>query len=407
MDEIYSNALVTIIAAAGNSARDGLPGISNVPRVAQVEVEAGGCTFLEIPSIFDAVQASTWATRSWTYQEVCLSTRSLIFTERGALYCCADRVLDESTQRLVPDGLNVVHMRRTHFYDMLRTGTNSLIPSTSHLKIHIEQYTKRQLSYPQDSLNAFLGILRVYGRAYEPVEHFWGMPYRQGTLELEWYHQRPAVRRPDFPSWSWAGWAGGVEWHGPVTETECYSSPIFKPILVDTPTQSSSMDHPHWSFEQKKYINVTGAMLPLQFCTPEQTERVRSIANHLGLHSDADSSQARPSGPYAIFEFFPGIFGAIRSSPDSENDFRDDLVGLLATQADEKTFIIPNIIILKPLANHFERVGLLNMRNSPHYEYIYMDDSGAPVAKDQLPWGKRDIERPWLRKVERQRICLK
>lgn len=407
MDEIYSNALLTIIAAAGTSARDGLPGISNAPRVAQVEVEAGGCTFLEIPYVLEAVQASTWATRAWTYQERYLSTRSLIFTEKGVLYQCADKVLDESIQRLVPDGLNV-HMRGDRFRDMFTAGLNYyLFASMSFLKTQIEQYTQRHLSYPQDSLNAFLGVLRAYGRMAEPVEHIWGIPYRQGIPALQWCHQRPAVRRPDFPSWSWAGWAGEIKWSRISPGTEYYSSPIFKPILVETPTQSSCMDHPRWSFEQEKHINVTGAMLPLQFCTPEQTERVRSIANHLGLHSDADSPRARPRGPYAIFEFFPGIFAAIRSSPDSEDDLRDDLVGLLATQADEDTVIIPHIIILKPLANHFERVGLLDMRNIPYYERIYMDDVGAPVAEDQLPPGNPDIERPWLRKAERRKICLK
>lgn len=405
MDEIYSNAVLTITAAAGTSARDGLPGISDVPRVAQVEVEAGGCTFLEIPCTLNTVQASIWATRAWTYQEGLLSTRCLIFTESGVLYRCAGRVLDESLQRLVPDGQDA-YMWQNYFTDMFTVDTITY-PGSRYLGYQIEQYTQRQLSYPQDSLNAFLGILRAYGRMNKPVQHFWGLPCYEGTPDLQWYHQRPASRRPDFPSWSWAGWAGGIAWDYTWNATKSYYSPIFRPILVETPMQSSSMDHAHWSSEQAKHIYVTGAMLSLQFCTPEQTERIRNIANHLDHHSDAGSPQARERGPYAMFEFFPGIFAAVPSFPDSEDDLRDGLVGLLEPEAyNQSSCKIANVIILKPIAGHFERVGFLNMRNVSYYG-IYMDDAGALVAKDELPWGQSDIEGPWLKKVERRRICLK
>lgn len=102
MDKIYSKAYITIVAAAGKTAADGLPGISTIPRRAQMETEISGCTFLELPSILDSTRASTRAQRGWTYQEGLLSTRCLVFTERGVLYHCRGRYSEEPVQQLIP-----------------------------------------------------------------------------------------------------------------------------------------------------------------------------------------------------------------------------------------------------------------------------------------------------------------
>ncbi len=85
-----------------------------------------------------------------------------------------------------------------------------------------------------DSLNAFLGVLHYFEGQQSHVCHLWGVPfivhetlaqhYREEvdayiTDALCWQHVhscwesaglRP-TRRSKFPSWSWAGWAGGIE----------------------------------------------------------------------------------------------------------------------------------------------------------------------------------------------------
>lgn len=406
MDEIYSNAFLTIIGAAGTTARDGLPGVRDVSRVAQVEVKADSCTFLEVLCTPDAIRSSTWATRAWTYQEGLLSKRSLIFTEKGVLYRCGGRCIDESIQQLVPKETNV-HMRQKSLPRMFRTDPKRR--SITDLRNQIQQYTRRQLTYSQDSLNAFLGVLRDYGRLDKPVEHIWGVPYSKGAPELSWYHRVPAVRRPDFPSWSWAGWAGGIQWGNQLIGPEWYSNPTFSPILVEAPVQSPSLSPPHWPFDLPKHIYVTGAMIPARLCTPGRAEHIRSITKHRRDHDHRDTygPHLRERAFYALFEFFPGIFAAIRSFPDSEADLGDDVVGLLATQTFGQKFIIVNIIILKPVGNHFERVGLLNMVDFSSRQSAYMDNAGSLVNESDLPWDDMDIERPWLSKVSRQRICLK
>jgi hypothetical protein len=93
-------------------------------------------------------------------------------------------------------------------------------------------YTSRSLSFDSDSLNAYLGITSNLLVAKYPVFHIQGIPFLSPTIlpgstahqdsavaGLCWRHinscwtGRPPVRRREqFPSWTWAGWAGAVSW---------------------------------------------------------------------------------------------------------------------------------------------------------------------------------------------------
>ena len=91
----------------------------------------------------------------------------------------------------------------------------------------VEQYSSRLLKFDQDSLNAFGGIIREFERRKNPVSQLWGLPYmdlkdpNEASLYfhygLTWKHTNNCWdgscmprRRSEFPSWSWAGWAGGA-----------------------------------------------------------------------------------------------------------------------------------------------------------------------------------------------------
>ena len=99
----------------------------------------------------------------------------------------------------------------------------------------IAEYSKRDLTYTSDALNAMLGILRAMEDRSPPLRHFWGVPVSSepglwflgdtGTWKtadresagvalmtgLCWTLIRPAERRLGFPSWSWTGWEGAVD----------------------------------------------------------------------------------------------------------------------------------------------------------------------------------------------------
>jgi hypothetical protein len=84
----------------------------------------------------------------------------------------------------------------------------------------LTQYTYRDVSFPSDILNAFLGISTVLGQAMNT--DFWqGLPENVLDLALCFvlvgHHRRRRNKdgslvpgNPPFPSWSWAGWESAV-----------------------------------------------------------------------------------------------------------------------------------------------------------------------------------------------------
>ena len=239
MDKVYSSAEITIIAAAGDSAWYGLPGVSSTLRRTQPHAMVRGRLLAStMRTSIDIIGNSRWATRAWTYQEAALSKRRLIFTEEQVFFeckhmsCCEDRVepldllnykyFEDCFRSMVPQGYfeapnNMYHTKRTTF---------------SKFRNEVERYTARELSYETDSLNAFKGMLSYYKKGHGPQSfplytHL-GLPLSSGespgimeayadtlhfVISLTWEHRIslnpvPPRRRKGYPSFSWAGWAG-------------------------------------------------------------------------------------------------------------------------------------------------------------------------------------------------------
>ena len=69
MCDIYSGALSTIIAAWGDNADAGLPGVSpDTPREPQMVANFDGLGMVEVlPLLRDVRDGSTWMSRAWTW----------------------------------------------------------------------------------------------------------------------------------------------------------------------------------------------------------------------------------------------------------------------------------------------------------------------------------------------------
>lgn len=80
MDNIYSSAYATIVAAAGISEDHGLCGVSRSRNNAQPSVELPGTNGLilvgEVHGTKKAIYDSVWMSRAWTLQEGTLLTTS-------------------------------------------------------------------------------------------------------------------------------------------------------------------------------------------------------------------------------------------------------------------------------------------------------------------------------------------
>ncbi|KAF2253321.1 HET-domain-containing protein, partial [Trematosphaeria pertusa] len=162
MHKIYSEAALTIIAAAGKDPSYGLPGVGATPRAAQYRVQLGNKTLVEMfPHTNVTLQESEWVSRAWTYQEGFLSKRKLIFDDHQVSFVCGKVFCAESfTHSIEHRALNEELTFGPYFpYDIAFRGTDWKPEGIANC---IEEYTERNLSYDSDGLNACLGILNFF-----------------------------------------------------------------------------------------------------------------------------------------------------------------------------------------------------------------------------------------------------
>jgi hypothetical protein len=177
MNEIYANAQITLIAAAGSDAEYGLPGVGLRPRDRQSKHQVGDSSLVQVfPHSSYAVKSSKWATRGWTYQEGFLSPRRLLFTDLQVTYLCNKMCCAESVKQPLQLTSRILHKP---FLSII-PGASSLTEKFDTQKWllatrHIEEYSMRQLSYDFDAMSAFLGILHSIEKAREPIYHLWGL----------------------------------------------------------------------------------------------------------------------------------------------------------------------------------------------------------------------------------------
>ncbi|QDS74054.1 hypothetical protein FKW77_009289 [Venturia effusa] len=205
MDEIYSGAEIGFFAI-GEDACAGLAGLSVFRDIKRCRL--GKHVLVEMhekPQQY--IRRSKWSQRGWTYQELLLSRRRLFFTPSGVYFECNEHHLTEGKSGAVEhDGGLTTQLTQTRRWD------------SNPICTHIQAYTKRQLTYPSDSLQAMLGIFNHLAKSQNPEHHYWGIPFLKREHEstaitefakgLCWsaWLDKMGGRRPAFPSWSWCGW---------------------------------------------------------------------------------------------------------------------------------------------------------------------------------------------------------
>lgn len=238
MNTIYEKAVLTIIAAAGEDETYGLPGVGQRLREPQDVARFNGLSVVStMKHPHSSIRSSRWASRGWTYQEGALSRRRLVFTDQQMYFECDSMNCFESVysqlNRLRPGeceaSLNDLRAGMFGRDTSRKFGTSrvdrSFFSVFREYLSAVQDFSARDLSYDVDSLNAFRGIIQRYSNLEEPVLTIWGLPYpaqgdksRHFYLGLTWAHtekswetSRPPKRRQDFPSWTWAGWSGPVQ----------------------------------------------------------------------------------------------------------------------------------------------------------------------------------------------------
>lgn len=234
MDRVYSGACMTIIAAAEYGmfhtpeATIYSPVMTSVTLVVCSESQLKNPNKLAVATIpdrirsyYETVSESEWAKRAWTYQEYILSKRVVFFLDNLIFWQCGCSVWDSS----------LLHPQENdkHLIEKLSEGAPMRllrVPTWPDFSIYADlvcPYNGRELSYEEDGLSAFLGILNYLAPAFTQGFLF-GLPKLyldhallwqplKGTYLHTWHrgdegHRKsgPSTRRPALPSWAWCGW---------------------------------------------------------------------------------------------------------------------------------------------------------------------------------------------------------
>jgi hypothetical protein len=154
MDKVYQEATITVVSLSPNADCE-IPGTRPGTRNSiSLHYSTPGVNLMYArPGITHAIGKSNWDTRGWTLQEKFFSKRILFFTP---------------------------------YQDLLR------------------DYFRRNLTHDSDILSAFSGILSSLENKLGLS--VFGLPERIFDISLLWHGDVYAIRRPQFPSWSWCGW---------------------------------------------------------------------------------------------------------------------------------------------------------------------------------------------------------
>lgn len=357
MDTIYARSCLTIIAAAGDNDKHGLPTIRRERPMTNIP-PWNGIAFRDVPGFqLDHFKDSNWSTRGWTYQEGLLCQRQLVFTDAGVMF---------------------------------RHNNTNGVCTSSGIFAHINDYCRRNLTYPSDSLNAFLGVYRAYQRLQPPVMHAWGVPFvlfgtdarfpfrlstsgkiRQPGYGLLWKASSlcSLQRIPGFPSWTWAGWNGWTylarfgpyDWlirEAPLNGPEVWeASDIAIEVLVGDQRQTILE---HFYLKRRLSSHQSEDPAPVLFLTAWSTT-LRFSVSQVGIIHFADEDVG--PGDFTLDEI-PGILSKSDTQPDGQwscewtaaiicwslcNNTTDNMRGL-RTQS----------LLLERVANNtFRRIGIL------------------------------------------------
>jgi hypothetical protein len=226
MDRVYESATFTIVAMSGNNANAGLVGTSGEKerqigvRVQQYEL------LLEGPSLADVIHTSQWSTRAWTYQEYVLARRRIVFSDGMIYFACEHGRYSEDQLKhhhkreciLRPPGMGAYFFPKTFDW---ATFTNL-----------IQEYTSRNLSYPEDAISASAAIIKFMDqRSGTDIKFNWAMPSIYLDAALLWRRylgckcqnvskgllkrdsiKTPAGTKEKPPSWSWVCRQGHVKY---------------------------------------------------------------------------------------------------------------------------------------------------------------------------------------------------
>lgn len=300
MHRIFGNAVLTIVAADSAHSDAGIVGIStdrSADCISETVVEGLNIVCPKLHHM--NIEWSPWNKRAWTLQERLLSKRLLICSGGYMSFHCRQGFVHENAAELgggfLPPRLDWLRLERETRASVRCAGwpdgKNYLLSASSFFIEYanlVEQYSRREVSYGSDTLNAVEGLFSVLystsDRLAAPGPLLHGLPQNFIDLALLWQPAEGSsvrLRRragSQLPSWSWAAWTtapadkgqdyeGGVRYerqheikdHRKVLESTAQQR--IKPLVFWYICQTNGSEH--GNIKELVPINGSGIGLPL------------------------------------------------------------------------------------------------------------------------------------------------
>ncbi|KAL1639375.1 hypothetical protein SLS58_007956 [Diplodia intermedia] len=258
MSSIFAHANAVIMPIDGVDADYGLRGLKGSldqeeRQIKQLVLPFGDKTLLKRHEIGEQRRTphkkQQYFDRAWTFQEYHFARRRICFEEDSVWFqCCRSTHYEDHRRPELPDGT------RDWTFDVG-------YPALNVYSDMIQDFNRRQLSFPEDCLSAVAGMLSCYTKAFKGG-FLCGLPEMFFDVCLLWQPAGDLERRvpsnastlspaaePCLPTWSWAGWHGpvdfddwatGNDWiaacRGRVALTECQIFPITEWYTGDDPS---------------------------------------------------------------------------------------------------------------------------------------------------------------------------
>ena len=217
MGAIYASAIVTIIAADGDS-QDGLLGLRDIsaPRKLKQQILPFGEEEIVVQNtdLFFSSRGTPYYNRGWTYQEDKMSQRKILFNQKEVHWECQCNVWHEEM---------IFGAEFKGYIDPRLSVILAGFPDMESLNHIITNYNKRELRFEEDALPGISGLLSVVSRSFTGG-FLYGLSEMMFDRALGWkpcwsninLRRRAQSDRPSssrlshlsLPSWSWIGWQG-------------------------------------------------------------------------------------------------------------------------------------------------------------------------------------------------------
>ncbi|KAF2396335.1 HET-domain-containing protein [Trichodelitschia bisporula] len=195
MDFVYGCAKLTIVTAHSDGASAGLSGITSRPQVQHVVDVQGMRLANRLQSTAELIDAAFWKTRGWTFQERLLSRRLLFFTAHQVFFRCHEMECTEEGSDPPAPTAPQPHV----LYPIPTYEFNTDIDDFQVYAQIATRFSKRNLSFEGDVMNALLGIFSALNPTVLGPTSF-NVPLRMLDLAVLWSPLGPLRRRAVGPT---------------------------------------------------------------------------------------------------------------------------------------------------------------------------------------------------------------